>query len=273
MSKTLITLRMFQLAVSADDYEPDGAPYSTEAQAEAEAMDMARERVEGRFDLDDLRRMVEDGEIDTDKAPEAINGLDDLSDEAVMGLAEQRINWSHSVYPVDIKVELAVVEAAIEAAGITTDDRDDLEEGLAAAYWTVQSWEKGDLAGAVHGLEGWYEGVIERLPNLACSPDDGDDEDEGDDDHEDELQAADEEAALAAKGITPEVFNDSLPTTFIFTYGDGSLGDIRDKGAERYATLESIRAVPGMRRAIIAEVQLLDEATGHYKVIKCHARH
>lgn len=138
----------------------------------------------------------------------------------------------------------------IEISGLQYDDPDLPDVSFSPAM-TVQKLDDEAIASieCVHEIE---------------------DEDE---DHEDELQEASEDAAMAAKGITPAAFAADLPTTFIFTYGDGSLGDIRDKAAERYATLETIRAVPGNRRAIIAEVQLLDEAAGHYKVIRCHARH
>ena len=41
--------------------------------------------------------------------------------------------------------------------------RDELSAGIEAAQRVVDNWSKGDLAGAVNGLEGWIASARETL--------------------------------------------------------------------------------------------------------------
>lgn len=180
MSKTIVTLTLFQLAVSAKDYDPDGAPYATQAEAEVAKVEMARERMAGRFvEPYELHMALEEagltGEVEN---IDTVEDIDVLSDAVVVKLAEQNIDFQAAIYSTTVDMVIEDVEAAIIASGVITEDRDDLAEGLAAAYGVVQSWEQGDLAGAVGGLEGWYDGVVARLPDLACADDEDGDEDD-----------------------------------------------------------------------------------------------
>jgi hypothetical protein len=188
-----------------------------------------------------------------------------MTDKTLAEKLEAAMNAGEKTMVLDTRTVALMIQNARDARTTIDALTDDLAEGVSAARAVVESWEKGDLAGAVNMLDGWVDEMVEAHPDMGPL-EDGDDED---------AEADEEEAAMRERGVTPEAFAETAAdlTCFIFTYGDADVIQIRDHAAQRYATLESIRAEPGMRRASIAEVKVVDADQGLYDVVKVHPRH
>lgn len=143
MKRARITL--FQLAVTANGYEPDGAPYATEAEAETAKAEIAREWLESRFeDAEELRSELGNYDIETARPTDEINSLADLTDDEVVNFAEERIGFNGHVYSTDVEIDVYVLSDALRAAGaaVTLFTVDDVAERFdgdrdAAADWLV----------------------------------------------------------------------------------------------------------------------------------------
>lgn len=114
---TTTRIVLYQLACTADDSTSNSAPYVTEADAKQGEIDLARIWMAGRLDAHELRQMIEEGDIETEREAHAVSDLDDLEDEAVLDLARDRINFDSSIDPVFLDVPLAFLTDAIRAAG------------------------------------------------------------------------------------------------------------------------------------------------------------
>lgn len=181
MKKALLTL--WQLAASSKDYNADGAPYQTEAEANAAREDMARERLEGRFaDAEELREALDNAGVDLgDKEIESINGLDDLSGDECFALAADLIDFSADVYQVHVEIDVYALSQAIRDAGaaptvFTVEDVIDRFDGTPeeAADWLVSNRRHLDDALSTRGNE-WIEDMLATDGKLA-------DEDDGEPD-------------------------------------------------------------------------------------------
>lgn len=137
------TIKLFQLAITANGYEPDGAPYASEAQAEDAKAETAREWMEGRdYDAAELQRALTDYEIETIKPLDEIKTLDDLSDVEIVLFAEERIGFNGHIYTTDVAISVYDLTETIRAAGaaptvFTVEDVIDRFDGTAeeAAAW------------------------------------------------------------------------------------------------------------------------------------------
>lgn len=118
-------IQLFQLACSWRESAPDGAPYATEAEAEAAGVAMARERLESYIrDADDLRTACDSQGVEYPTGLEEMNEEDDdveamlaaFSDEDALELSGwDRIEFEMHVYPVSVEVP-GVIAAPVEAA-------------------------------------------------------------------------------------------------------------------------------------------------------------
>jgi hypothetical protein len=153
LKKAVLSITLYQLAISAKEYNPDGAPYATEAEAEAAKVEQAREWMGDRLDTDDLRRMIEDGDVQTEKDAADVEGIEDLEDDALIALAEQEIDFQGDIYPVTVQVEVDVYDLteAIRIAGaaptiFTVEDIADRFDGTPeeAADWLVNNRRRLD---------------------------------------------------------------------------------------------------------------------------------
>ena len=264
---TTARIVLYQLACTADDSASNSAPYVTEADAKQGEIDLARIWMAGRLDARELRRMIGEGDIETEREAHAVSDLDDLEDEAVLDLARDRINFVSSIDPVFLDVPLAFLTDAIRAAG------------AAAAVFTVEDvadrfdGDRDDAADWLRNNRRNIEDILSSRGNEAIDDllmaDGLYDDQEHDEDEDDE-----EETAMRERGVTPEAFAEQMAdhTAFIFGYG-ADVSKVRDPGATRYATLESIRAEMGMRRAVIYEIRTEPDERGFNEVVKVHARH
>lgn len=265
---TATRIVLYQLACTADDSAPNSAPYVTEADAKQGEIDLARIWMAGRLDARELRRMIGEGDIETEREAHAVSDLDDLEDEAVLDLARDRINFVSSIDPVFLDVPLAFLTDAIRAAGampvvFTAEDVAPHFNGTEAeaAEWLENT--RGNMEDALTQLGNeWIEDTLLYDGKFADSGILMEDE------------ADEEEAAMRERGVTPEAFAEQMAdhTAFIFGYG-ADVSKVRDPGATRYATLESIRAEMGMRRAVIYEIRTEPDERGFNEVVKVHARH
>lgn len=140
--KTAI-IKLFQLAITADGYEPDGAPYASEAEAEAAKATWAREWMDYRYDdAASLQRALTDFEIETIKPLDEIKTLDDLTASEIVRLAEERIGFNAHIWGTDVAISVYDLTEAIRRAGaaptvFTVEDVIDRYDGAAeeAAAW------------------------------------------------------------------------------------------------------------------------------------------
>lgn len=126
-------------------------------------------------------------------------GLDDLGPREVISLAAPELEAlsARIVTPVDAQAVLLATPLDI-GGGEAPSTAAVLSMGAVLAQRAVDRWTSGDLAAAINALDEWAEEVRTALPGL----------DYGDD--EEDLQAADEEAYMAARGWTPESFAETV---------------------------------------------------------------
>jgi hypothetical protein len=164
-------LTLFQHAWKARDYDPDGAAYATEAEADAAEGNSARELLGEDFSGDDLADAIEEhtgaDDVGADRLAEIRIGGRMTDAEAVMAAEELR-GYDSAVYPISVEFEpaalLALVVGAQGEGGPSA--RALLETGVFMADTVLSRWESGDLASAVNGLEEWASDVRTAFPAL-----------------------------------------------------------------------------------------------------------
>lgn len=261
-------IQLFQLTFQSRDGAPDGAPYASKPLALKAQQDAARACL-GYIGStpETLRDALENGDVKTLKPLDQIETLDDLTDAETFELAETWADFRSDIYPSWVEVEVYTLTSALSDAGcaVTVFTVDDVTDRFAG----------DDPAGWLRANRRNIEDILSSRGNEAI--DDlliGDGLYVSEDDDEDEAEADDEEAAMRERGVTPEAFAESMVghTAFIFGYG-ADVSKVRDPSATRYATLDSIRAETGMRRAVIYEIRTEPDERGFNEVVKVHARH
>lgn len=262
-------IKLFQLTFQSRDDAPDGAPYGTKPLALVAQLAAARASLSSVNVGFALRDAVEGNDIETIKPLDAIETLDDLTDDETLRLAEGVTGFRSDIYEAWADVDVFTLTQAIRATGampvvFTVEDVAPHFNGTEAeaAEWLENT--RGHMEDALTQLgNGWIEDTLLHDGKFADSGILMEDE------------ADEEEAAMRERGVTPEAFAEQMAdhTAFIFGYGGADTAQIRDDAATRYATLDSIRAVPGFRRAVIFEVRTEPDERGFYEVVKVHPRH
>lgn len=262
---TTAHIKLFQLAFQSSDNAPDGAPYGTKAKAMKAQLEAAAGALVSIGSGESLREALSDHDIDTLKPRDQIEALDDLTDDETIRLAEEYADFRSDIYETWAEVDVYDLTSALSDAGcavtvFTVDDVTDRFGGDDPATWLRNNRRNIEDILSSRGNEAIDDLLIGD--GLYVSED------------EDEDEADEEETAMRERGVTPEAFAEQMAdhTAFIFGYG-ADVSKVRDPGATRYATLESIRAETGMRRAVIYEIRTEPDERGFNEVVKVHARH
>lgn len=161
MSRIKITL--YQHAWKSKELDPDGCAFGTKAEAEAAEARCARDELD-EFSADDIAdaitEHVDADDIDDDRLA-AIRAGADLTDAEAIMAAEEIRGYDSAIYPITVELDFATV-------AMEPNPFKGLEEGVGYAFGAVANWERGDLAGAVHALDGWAESMVEKFPDLEC---------------------------------------------------------------------------------------------------------
>ncbi|USN15604.1 hypothetical protein KIKIMORA_04860 [Brevundimonas phage vB_BpoS-Kikimora] len=178
-------LKLYQLAVTANGYEPDGAPYASEVEAEDAKAQQARDWMAGRYtDATSLQSGLEDYDIHTQKPLDEIKTLDDLSDVEIVLFAEERIGFNGHIYAIDVAISVYDLTEAIRLAGaaptvFTVEDVIDRFDGTEeeAADWLVNNRRRLDDILSERGNEAI--GDLLAYDGRLASEDDDEDEADG----------------------------------------------------------------------------------------------
>lgn len=140
---------------------------------------------------------------DPDQRPDYIHdlatGMDDLAPQEVISLAAPELEKLAEKLTTTAPAQAVLLATPLEiGGGEAPSTAAVLSTGAVLAQQAVDRWASGDLASAINALDEWAEEVRTALPGL----------DYGDD--EEDLQAADEEAYMAARGWTPESFAETV---------------------------------------------------------------
>jgi hypothetical protein len=152
-----VKLTLYQHAWKSKGLDPDGAAYGSKAEAEAAEFRRAHDEVEGDdYDGDDIANAITEhpraDEVSEDRLAAIREGAD-LTDDEAMIAAEELRGYDSAVYPITVEID---PKAVLEDAD---DIRQALETALTGVAGLLANWERGDLAGQVHALQGWAEGT------------------------------------------------------------------------------------------------------------------
>ncbi len=186
---TKVTLTLFQHSWSAKGLDPDGAAYATEAEADAAEIAAARDQLNDESGDDIAEAITESADADEIDAArlDVIRALgedadtDALTDRECVIAAESLRGYDSAVYPITVAFDLVTLLNAVKGeTGAPVAHL--LEAGHTAARAVVNRWESGDLAGAVHALEGWTYDLETDFPGLDYVDTEADDEEDDDGD-------------------------------------------------------------------------------------------
>lgn len=158
-----VRMTLYQHAWKSKELDPDGACYGTEAEAKAADFARAHEELGGDFDEETLALAISEhprADEVSDERLAAIREGEDLTDDEAMMAAEELRGYDSAVYPITVEMDPKVV---LEHAD---DIRHALETALSGVAGLLANWERGDLAGQVHALQGWAEDTFTQFPDL-----------------------------------------------------------------------------------------------------------
>lgn len=155
-------LTLYQHAWKSKELDPDGAAYGSEAEAQAAEYRCARDELNG-FEAADIAEAITEhpraDEVSDDRLAEIREGAELTDDEALIAAEELR-GFDSAVYPITVEID---PKTLVEAAD---DVRQALETALSGVAGLLANWERGDLAGQVHALQGWADDTFTRFPDL-----------------------------------------------------------------------------------------------------------
>jgi hypothetical protein len=155
-------LTLYQHAWKSKELDPDGAAYGSEAEAQAAEYRCARDELNG-FEAADIAEAITEhpraDEVSDDRLAAIREGAELTDDEALIAAEELR-GFDSAVYPITVEID---PKTLVEAAD---DVRQALETALSGVAGLLANWERGDLAGQVHALQGWADDTFTKFPDL-----------------------------------------------------------------------------------------------------------
>jgi hypothetical protein len=153
------------LTLRYHDSEPGGGIHADDAEAKREAAKVAREVLDDLADEDDLDTAIcaamsardAAGGLDSDERERMLSGdvtTQDLDDDEALDIAAELMQFEWDTLPGD--------PPGLDPVAL----RQALETALTGVAGLLANWERGDLAGQVHALQGWAEGTFEKFPDL-----------------------------------------------------------------------------------------------------------